>query len=83
MGKEFDTKLKIEKFAEEFSHELYEIKRFVKFLNIDKSYKKKLNSSLKILNKKLKKIKKSKSIKDASDVIKISKLKKKFGDNSV
>jgi hypothetical protein len=70
---DFDTKIKIEKFAEELESEIREMKRFVKFLNMDDKFRKKLKKSIKILEGKLDKIKKSKTLKDASSVINLKK----------
>jgi len=80
---DFDTKIKIEKFAEELEIELREMRRFVKFLNTDKKFNKELKQALSLLDDKLESIKKSKSIKDASSVLKIKKLNKEFGDKYV
>lgn len=79
--KDFDTKLKVEKFAEQLSTEIDEIERFISFLNAEDEYLDSLKKSVKILKKKLKKIKSSRSLDEVSEVLRLNKLKKKFGDN--
>jgi hypothetical protein len=80
MANELDTKLNVEKFAELLEGDIYEIKRFISFINADKSYKKELNKGISVLEKKLDNIKKSSTIKEVSKYIKIKKLNKKLGD---
>lgn len=77
---DFDTKIKVEKFAEQLDIELEEVERFVSFLNGEDKYMESLHKSVKILKKKLKKIKSSKNLDEVSKIIKLNKLKKKFGD---
>ena len=80
MDKDLDLKIKVEKFVEDLDKSIFEVDRFVSFLNMDKERAKALKESIKILKKKSKKIKSSKSLKEVSENVRLNKLKKKFGD---
>lgn len=81
MDEDFETKIKIEKFAERLENDIFEIKRFVSFLNADEQYKKKLNKGIEQLEAKLKNIKKCRTVKEANKYLKVKKLNKNFGDD--
>lgn len=75
-----DTKINIEKFAEDFDTKFFEIKRFVTFLNVSGKYEESLYRGMDIIESKFKKLKKSKSIDDASKYVKVKKINKAYGD---
>ena len=82
MGNDFDTKIKVERFAEKLECDIDEIKRFISLINVEEDYRKKLNKGVKRLENKLEKIKKCTSLKEASKYIKLKKLNRDFGENN-
>ena len=64
----------LERYCKELESELLFVKRYIKFLNVDKNYKKKLKKGFKVLENTLEKIKDAKNIDELNKVIKVKKI---------
>ena len=76
-----DKEIAIEKFIRTVEGSMIDIQKLISFLRIDDDKQKKmLETSIDIINTKIKKVKKSESVKDAKKYIKVKKVIEKYGE---